>query len=164
MNSYSQDLSKGRQNLWTTRRRYAQVIHLLASGLTSLLRFVLSTRAAVADSSRRTTLTAVLLLSVALPYTAQAYESKDELRLYAHSRIVDFKQFICFNKLINAESNWRVDAINPNGKHFGIGQMKNPKYRNLDGYRQVDWTIKYIKARYETPCIAWTFFEENRWH
>jgi hypothetical protein len=138
------------------------VMHRLLTPLTSLVRFVLSTRAAVADSSRRTTLTAVLLLSVALPYTAQAYESKDELRLYAHSRIVEYKQFICFNKLINAESNWRIDAIN--GSHYGIGQMRNPKYRNLDGYRQVDWSLKYIKNRYSTPCIAWTFFEENRWH
>jgi hypothetical protein len=74
------------------------VMHRLLTPLTSLVRFVLSTRAAVADSSRRTTLTAVLLLSVALPYTAQAYESKDELRLYAHSRIVDYKQFICFQQ------------------------------------------------------------------
>jgi hypothetical protein len=137
-------------------------VSVMNSLLTEGVRFVLSTRAAVADSSRRTTLTAILLLSVALPYTAQAYESKDELRLYAHSRIVDFKQFICFNKLINAESNWRIDAIN--GSHYGIGQMKNPKYRNLDGYRQVDWSLKYIKNRYSTPCIAWTFFENNRWH
>jgi hypothetical protein len=137
-------------------------VSVMNSLLTEGVRFVLSTRAAVADSSRRTTLTAVLLLSVALPYTAQAYESKDELRLYAHSRIVDFKQFICFNKLINAESNWRIDAIN--GSHYGIGQMRNPKYRNLDGYRQVDWSLKYIKNRYSTPCIAWTFFENNRWH
>ena len=137
-------------------------VSVMNSLLTTLVRFVLSTRAAVADSSRRTTLTAVLLLSVALPYTAQAYESKDELRLYAHSRIVDYKQFICFNKLINAESNWRIDAIN--GSHYGIGQMRNPKYRNLDGYRQVDWSLKYIKNRYSTPCIAWTFFENNRWH
>ena len=137
-------------------------VSVMNSLLTTLVRFVLSTRAAVADSSRRTTLTAVLLLSVALPYTAQAYESKDELRLYAHSRIVEYKQFVCFNKLINAESNWRIDAIN--GSHYGIGQMRNPKYRNLDGYRQVDWSLKYIKNRYSTPCIAWTFFEENRWH
>jgi hypothetical protein len=97
-------------------------VSVMNSLLTTLVRFVLSTRAAVADSSRRTTLTAVLLFSVANPYTAEAYESKDELRLYAHSRIVDFKQFICFNKLINAESNWRIDAIN--GSHYGIGQMK----------------------------------------
>ena len=137
-------------------------VSVMNSLLTTLVRFVLSTRAAVADSSRRTTLTAVLLLSVALPYTAQAYESKDELRLYAHSRIVEYKQFICFNKLINAESNWRIDAIN--GSHYGIGQMRNPKYSNLDGYRQVDWSLKYIKNRYSTPCIAWTFFENNRWH
>jgi hypothetical protein len=29
------------------------------------------------------------------------------------------------------KSNWRVDAVNPNGKHFGLGQMRNTKYRTL---------------------------------
>jgi hypothetical protein len=128
------------------------VMHRLLTPLTSLVRFVLSTRAAVADSSRRTTLTAVLLLSVALPYTAQAYESKDELRLYAHSRIVEYKQFICFNKLINAESNWRVDAINPNGKHFGIGQMRILSIATLMDTGRL--TGHSNTSRIDTPLLA----------
>jgi len=84
----------------------------------------------------------VLCLVGTTPATAaqevKTTTSIDSLKLYAHSRIVNYKQFQCFNKLITAESNWRVDAINPNNKHFGLGQMRNTKYRNLDGYRMID--------------------------
>jgi len=129
--------------------------------LTRAVRFVLSTRAAVADSSRRTTLTAVLLFSVANPYTAQAIESKDELILYAHSRIINYTQFQCFNRLIAAESSWRVDARN--GSHYGLGQMKNDQYRNLDGYRMVDWSIRYNLKRYGSHCNAYRFFMKHNY-
>jgi hypothetical protein len=85
----------------------------------------------------------------------------DSLRLYAHSRLVNFEQFVCFNKIITKESNWRVNA--KNGSHFGLGQMRSQWYRNLDGFRQVDQTIKYIGNRYQTPCKAWAFHQRNNW-
>jgi hypothetical protein len=90
--------------------------------------------------------------------------SIDSLKLYAHSRIVNYKQFQCFNKLITAESNWRVEAINPNGKHFGLGQMNNPKYQNLDGYRMIDWSLRYIKARHGSSCNAYAHWQKHGWH
>ena len=131
--------------------------------LTRAVRFVLSTRAAVADSSRRTTLTGILLLSVANPYTAQASQSKDELMLYAHSRIIDYKQFQCFVKVINKENrSWDVNA--KNGSHFGLGQMRSKWYRNLDAYRQIDASIKYITIRYSNPCKAWAFHQSNGYY
>ena len=130
--------------------------------LTWAVRFVLSTRAAVAGSSRRTTLTAVLLLSVAQPSIAQANESKDELIMYSHSRIIKYSEFKCFHQLITKESQFNVNAVN--GSHYGIGQMKSKHYRNLDGFRQIDASIKYIKARYQTPCKAWSFFKAHGFH
>lgn len=129
--------------------------------LTGVVRFVLSPRAAVADSSRRATLTGILLLSVANPYTAEAYQAKDELRLYAHSRIVNYKQFQCFNQLISRESSWNVNARN--GSHYGLGQMRNDKYRNLDGYRMIDWSIKYNVQRYGSHCNAYRFFMKHNY-
>ena len=90
--------------------------------------------------------------------------SIDSLKLYAHSRIVNYKQFQCFNQLITKESNWRVEAINPNGKHFGLGQMNNPKYQNLDGYRMIDWSLRYIKARHGSSCNAYRHWEKHGWH
>lgn len=131
--------------------------------LTRAVRFVLSTRAAVAGSSRRTTLTGILLLSVANPYTAQASQSKDELLLYAHSRIIDYKQFQCFIKVINKENrSWDVNA--KNGSHFGLGQMRSEQYRNLDAFRQIDATLKYITIRYSNPCKAWAFHQSKGYY
>ena len=91
--------------------------------------------------------------------------SIDALKLYAHSRIVSEIQYNCFNKLITKESNWRVEAINPNGNHFGLGQMRNTKYRNLDGYRMIDWSLRYIKHRYSgSSCIAFAHWQKHGWH
>jgi hypothetical protein len=90
-----------------------------------------------------------------------ATPSVDHLKLYAHSRLISFEQFLCFNKIITKESNWRVNA--KNGSHFGLGQMRSQWYRNLDGFRQIDQTIKYISVRYSTPCKAWSFHQRNNW-
>jgi hypothetical protein len=91
--------------------------------------------------------------------------SIDSLKLYAHSRIVNYKEFQCFNQLITKESNWRVEAINPNGKHFGLGQMRNTKYRNLDGYRMIDWSLRYILSRYSgSSCKAYAHWQKHGWH
>ncbi len=91
--------------------------------------------------------------------------SIDSLKLYAHSRIVNYKQFQCFNQLITKESNWRVEAINPNGNHFGLGQMRNTKYRNLDGYRMIDWSLRYIAHRYSgSSCNAYAHWQKHGWH
>jgi len=151
--------------VWTTLCKpcgYLYRVSCMNRPLTCAVRFVLSTRAAVAGSSRRTTLTAILLLSVAQPSTAQAYESKDELIMYSHSRIIKYSEFKCFHQLISKESNWNINAVN--GSHYGLGQMKSKHYRNLDGYRQIDASIKYIRGRYQSPCKAMTFFKANGYH
>jgi len=97
--------------------------------------------------------------------TQDATTSIDSLKLYAHSRIVNYKQFMCFNQLITKESNWRVEAINPNGNHFGLGQMRNTKYRNLDGFRMIDWSIRYINHRYQgSSCKAFAHWQKHGWH
>jgi hypothetical protein len=81
--------------------------------------------------------------------------SIDSLKLYAHSRIVNYKEFICFNKIITKESQWLHSARN--GSHYGLGQMRSTWYRNLDPFRQIDATILYNVKRYQTHCKAWAF-------
>jgi hypothetical protein len=114
------------------------------------------------NKKRKSLLLIATLIALQGSNTAHAAKSNtDSLRLYAHSRIVSFEQFLCFNKIITKESNWRVHA--KNGSHFGLGQMRSQWYRNLDGFRQVDETIKYINKRYQTPCKAWAFHQRNNW-
>jgi len=95
--------------------------------------------------------------------TKAATKNIDYLKLYAHSRIVEYKEFQCFNQLITKESNWRINAIN--GSHYGLGQMRNPKYRNLDGFRQIDWSLRYIDHRYQgSSCKAYDHWKLKGWH
>jgi len=104
----------------------------------------------------------ILILTISTTTEAKAVSQTDLLKLYAHSRIINYEQFSCFNALIQKESNWRVDARN--GSHYGLGQMKNAKYGRLDGFSMVDWSIRYCKARYGSMCNAWRFFKANGFH
>jgi hypothetical protein len=94
---------------------------------------------------------------------AEANPNKDNLKLYAHSRIIEWNEFMCFKDIITKENRtWDVRA--KNGSHFGLGQMRSQHYRNLDGYRQIDATIKYINHRYGSMCKAWTFHQKNNYY
>ena len=140
----------------------------VASYLTLLLRSMLVGEPLWRIARKRClVLSAGLCLAIATPAqaTQDATTSIDSLKLYAHSRIVNYKQFMCFNQLITKESNWRVDAINPNGNHFGLGQMRNTKYRNLDGFRMIDWSLRYINHRYSgSSCKAFEHWRKHGWH
>ena len=149
-------------NLWTTRRKSAQLIHNLATYLTSSVRSILAgERLKPIARMRSLVLLGVLCVVSATP--AEANTKADYYKLYAHSRIVDFKEFQCFVSIINKENrSWDVNA--KNGSHYGLGQMRSEHYRNLDGYRQIDATIKYIKGRYSTPCKAWAFHKIKNYY
>jgi len=104
----------------------------------------------------------IMILTISTTTQANAVSQTDLLKLYAHSRIINYEQFNCFNALITKESNWRVDA--KNGSHYGLGQMRNTKYGKLDGFSMVDWSIRYITKRYGSMCNAWRFFKANGYH
>ena len=99
---------------------------------------------------------ALIAVQGANPTNAAAY-SIDHLKLYAHSRIVNYKQFQCFNKIITKESRWNYQARN--GSHYGLGQMRSKHYGNLDPFRQIDATIAYVTKRYKSNCQAWAFHQ-----
>jgi len=156
-------------NLWTTHQKRAQLIHILAMYLTPLLRYFRLKRAAEADCSQernsvlgKVYAIAALVSITSIPVSHSADYSKDHLKLYAHSRIVNYEQFQCFHKIIHKESRWSYTARN--GSHHGLGQMKSTWYRDLDPFRQIDQTIKYITKRYQTPCKAWSFHKQRNWY
>ena len=136
--------------------------------LTALVRSILAGEPVHRVARKRClVLLAGLCIVGTIPATAaqEVTTSIDALKLYAHSRIINYKEFQCFNTLITKESNWRVEAINPNGNHFGLGQMRNTKYRNLDGYRMIDWSLRYINHRYSgSSCKAFAHWQKHGWH
>ena len=141
-------------NLCTTRQSSAQVMHILASNLTTVVRSILAGEPLMRTARRRCL---VLLGALCIVGTtpAEANQNIDQYKLYTHSRIINYEQYICLSKIIDKESRWNPYAIN--GSHYGLGQMKSKHYRNLDPYRQIDATILYIKGRYGSMCKAWEF-------
>jgi hypothetical protein len=163
--SYPQKLYTGAKTLWDTPNGTHEVIQ----SLTKAIRFLREKRTATAVSSlkRRKRLWAIIAILAVTSTTGidkanAANYSIDHLKLYAHSRILDYKEFQCFNKIITKESRWSYRA--KNGSHFGLGQMRSKHYRDLDPFRQIDATLRYITNRYQTSCKAWAFHQERNYY
>jgi hypothetical protein len=158
--SYPQ-IRKVIHNLWES----PNVTLNVARYLTGSVRSSRSTRAPWGRSSRRALLTGALCLAWAIPSPSYAdtQSSKDNFKLYLHTRVIKDKQYQCAYALYMAESKFDSRAVN--GSHYGIPQMRNKKLLNLDGYRQIDWGIRYIAHRYKgNYCLAYKHFKDKGWH
>lgn len=167
--SYPQALSTWLQNLWDTPKATHEFIKHLTSYCTldaynNTTHFVGKTKneyLSILDNKKIKIKKPFLLFITSLiamlgvsPANAASY-SIDHLKLYAHSRLLDYREFQCFNKIITKESRWSYTARN--GSHYGLGQMRSAYYRDLDPFRQIDATIRYNQKRYLTQCNAWSF-------
>ncbi len=149
-------------NLWRTRRQYAQVIHILASNLTKGLRSILAGEPLRRIARRRSlVLVAGLLLFTNMP-TAKALSTARDInnyKLYAHIKLHSAKEYRCLELLWNKESMWNPRADNPKSSAYGIPQLL--KLTVKDPYLQIDRGLKYIKARHLTPCKALAFHKKT---
>ena len=163
--SYPQKLCTGAKSLWDTPNAMRNVV----KHLTYAIRFLREKRTATAVSSLKrrkrygASIAILAVTSTGLIHNANAANySIDHLKLYAHSRILDYKEFQCFNKIITKESRWSYTARN--GSHYGLGQMRSKHYRDLDPFRQIDATLRYVTIRYQTPCKAWAFHMKHGYY
>lgn len=75
-------------------------------------------------------------------------------------------------KLVEKESSWRSDAVNPSSGAFGLFQFlghENDQYGKLGGYSknvsdQARAGLQYIADRYGTPSAALDFHNSNNWY
>jgi len=109
----------------------------------------------------------VISLSVALnigilkDYSANAL-SINTYRQWAFIQLNDIDEFYCLDELYYKESRWNPLAHN-NG-HYGIPQGKSKYLLKADGYKQVEWGIKYNNVRYGSMCKALDHFKTKGWH
>ena len=162
MNSYPQELSTRKENLWTTRRSRAQVIHILASNL----RYLLRSRRAVEPlrrlaRMRRMVLSGVLCLATAIAgSSAEAVNNTVEIyKLYAHTKLLNSKEFHCVDLLWTKESQWNPRSDNKHSTAFGIPQLL--KMKETNPFKQIDLGLRYIHHRHSTPCEAWAFWKKK---
>ena len=162
LNSYPQELSTGRVKVWTTRRLYARVIHILAGNLTHRLRSILAGEPLRRIARRRSlVLVAGLLLFSNMPQSVAVSTARDinNYKLYAHIKLHNSKEYRCLELLWDKESRWDPRADNPKSTAYGIPQLL--KLKATDPYIQIDLGLKYIKARHSTPCKALDFHKKT---
>ena len=155
-NTYPQALYTRVNNLYTTRRKYAQFIHIFVMYLTIGVRSQL-----VGEPLRRIArkrclvLLAGLLLFTGVNEASAINTPRDinNYKLYAHMKVVSAKEYRCLELLWMRESRWDPRANNPKSSAYGIPQLL--KLKVLDPYRQIDLGLKYIAHRYKTSCKAW---------
>jgi hypothetical protein len=73
-----------------------------------------------------------------------------------------FTEFYCLDELYHKESRWNPKA--KNGSHYGIPQGRSKYLAKVDGFKQVDWGIKYNLNRYGSMCKALDHFKIKGWH
>ena len=80
-------------------------------------------------------------------------------------------QFNCLNRLWTKESHWNYKARNKRSGAHGIPQAL-PAIRmesissdwRTNPVTQIRWGLRYIEARYDSPCAAWAKFKRSNYY
>ena len=81
------------------------------------------------------------------------------------------KQFKCLDTLWTRESHWNYKARNPRTGAHGIAQALPATKMEVVGMdwrtnpiTQIQWGLRYISIRYDTPCKALAKFKRSRYY
>ena len=77
----------------------------------------------------------------------------------------NYKEFKCLSILYGKESAWNPKAVN--GSHYGIPQGRSEYLSRVDGYKQIQWGLKYIQHHrlYQGDvCKALDHWRAKGWH
>jgi hypothetical protein len=81
------------------------------------------------------------------------------------------KQFTCLDTLWTKESHWNYKARNPRTGAHGIPQALPATRMEIIGtdwrtnpITQIQWGLRYIDIRYDTPCKALSKFKRSRYY
>ena len=91
-----------------------------------------------------------------------AVDKPNHYRQWAFIQLNNIDEFYCLDELYHRESRW--NPLARNGSHYGIPQGRSKWLSTVDGYKQVEWGIKYINNRYGSMCKALHHFKTKGWH
>jgi hypothetical protein len=101
------------------------------------------------------------ILSLERADSAVNYKT-NHYRQWAFIQLNNLDEFYCIDELYFHESRWNPDARN--GSHYGIPQGRSKYLANANGFKQVDWGIKYNLTRYGSMCKALDHYRIKGWH
>ena len=93
---------------------------------------------------------------------SKTLDRKNHYRQWAFIQLNNINEFYCLDELYHHESRWNPKA--KNGSHYGIPQGKSKYLLKANGYKQVEWGIKYNLNRYGSMCKALDHWRLKGWH
>ncbi|CAL9579135.1 transglycosylase SLT domain-containing protein [Streptomyces sp. enrichment culture] len=83
-------------------------------------------------------------------------------------QIVPSGQFQCFSNIVDHESTWNYQAVNPTSGAYGLvqalpaGKMASAGADwKTNPATQIKWGVNYMNERYGSPCDAWAYWQAN---
>ncbi|KOX29066.1 hypothetical protein ADL07_25290 [Streptomyces sp. NRRL F-4707] len=106
----------------------------------------------------------------ATTFAVQSSYSTSQIQAMAR-QMVPSGQFQCFSNIVNHESSWNYQAVNPSSGAYGLFQaLPAGKYASAGAdwrtnpATQIKWGLSYMDNRYGSPCDAWAFWQANHWY
>ena len=93
---------------------------------------------------------------------SQILDTTNHYRQWAFIQLNDLDEFYCLDELYFRESRWNPKARN--GSHYGIPQGRSKYLQRADGFKQIEWGIKYNLNRYGSMCKALDHFKIKGFH
>ncbi|MEV5016906.1 transglycosylase SLT domain-containing protein [Streptomyces sp. NPDC053780] len=103
-------------------------------------------------------------------FAVQSSYSTGQIQAMAR-QMVPSGQFQCFSNIVDHESSWNHQAVNPSSGAYGLFQaLPAGKYASAGAdwrtnpATQIKWGLSYMDNRYGSPCEAWAFWQANHWY
>ncbi|MEU6286245.1 aggregation-promoting factor C-terminal-like domain-containing protein [Streptomyces sp. NPDC005047] len=103
-------------------------------------------------------------------FAVQSSYSTGQIQAMAR-QMVPSGQFQCFSNIVDHESSWNYQAVNPSSGAYGLFQaLPAGKYASAGAdwrtnpATQIKWGLSYMDGRYGSPCEAWAFWQANHWY
>jgi len=122
-------------------------------------------KAAEAEKTKATT--EIASTSSAGSFPQQASYTVAEVQAIAR-QMVPSGQFQCFSNIVDHESTWNYQAVNPSSGAYGLVQAYPGSKMSSAGAdwrtnpaTQIKWGLNYMNDRYGSPCDAWDYWLAN---
>ncbi|MFH8406925.1 transglycosylase SLT domain-containing protein [Streptomyces sp. NPDC018019] len=103
-------------------------------------------------------------------FTAKASYTIAETQAIAR-QMLPADQFQCFSNIVDHESGWNYRATNASSGAYGLVQaLPGTKMASAGAdwrtnpATQIKWGLNYMNSRYNSPCGAWSFWQNNHWY
>ncbi|MGW0870068.1 aggregation-promoting factor C-terminal-like domain-containing protein [Streptomyces sp. NPDC002740] len=120
-----------------------------------------------AEAAETKATTEVASTSSAGSFPQQSSYTVAEVQAIAR-QMVPSGQFQCFSNIVDHESTWNYQAVNPSSGAYGLVQAYPGSKMSSAGAdwrtnpaTQIKWGLNYMNDRYGSPCDAWDYWLAN---